>query len=318
MEQNKSKNKGIDRRKFLARGGAALVGAAVSGMGYASELRKGNSNDQRLGFQRGSYKDMVKKALEYRKMDCHNHTGDISNMIESMDRMGIQRVAISDLEGPDTPESIRASNDLVLKIVKQHPNRFLGQCRINPGYTKEAIHEIDRCIDSGMVMLGELYDEYKINDPVYFPIIERCIEHKIPLLVHNAATLGLWRKGYSTMGSALTTSTAADFVDIGQRYPEALIICAHIGGGGDWEYACKMLGNAPSIYVDTSGSVTDEAMLDLAVEHIGVDRLLFGTDVNYETGVGKIMHAKLTEEERKRIFFDNFNNLLRKGGNHVN
>ena len=58
--------------------------------------------------------------------------------------------------------------------------------------------------------------------------------------------------------------------------------------------------------------------MDLAVEHIGVDRLLFGTDVNYETGVGKIMHAKLTEEERKRIFFDNFNNLLRKGGNHVN
>ncbi len=321
MDQNKTRKKGINRRNFLTSGGAAMIGATMSGMGFSTETREDAKNQkalkEKLTFQQGSYKDMVRKAIGYRKIDCHNHTGDVPNMIESMDRLGIQWVAISDLEGPDTPTSIQESNNVVLKIMKEHPNRFLGQCRINPGYTREALQEIDRCVDNGMVMLGELYDEYKINDPVYYPIIERCIEHKIPLLVHNAATLGLWREGYPTVGSSLSTSTAGDFVEIGQRYPEALIICAHIGGGGDWEYACKMLRMAPSIFVDTSGSVTDEAMLDLAIENIGVDRLLFGTDVNYETGVGKIMHATLTEVERKKIFFDNFNNLLRKGGNHV-
>jgi hypothetical protein len=39
--------------------------------------------------------------------------------------------------------------------------------------------------------------------------------------------------------------------------------------------------------------------------------------MNYETGVGKIMWADLSESDRKKIFFENFNNLLRKAGNHA-
>jgi predicted TIM-barrel fold metal-dependent hydrolase len=96
-----------------------------------------------------------------------------------------------------------------------------------------------------------------------------------------------------------------------------MIIHGHIGGGGVWEYACKVLRDAPSIYVDTSGSVCDEGMLDMAIQYIGVERLLFATDVNFESGVGKIMWANLNEVERKKIFFDNFNNILKKAGNHV-
>jgi predicted TIM-barrel fold metal-dependent hydrolase len=96
-----------------------------------------------------------------------------------------------------------------------------------------------------------------------------------------------------------------------------MIICGHIGGGGNWEYMCRVLKDAPALYLDTSGSVSDEGMIDMAVKYIGVDKLLFATDVNYETGVGKIMWANLTDADRKKIFFDNFNNLLRKAGNHV-
>lgn len=312
---------GLNRRRFLGYSGAALVGTAIPsflrGSPSAEEITHKKNKISPMPQNKGSYKDMVEKAIQYRKIDVHNHTGNLDNIIESMDRLGIKWSAISDLSGGDDPQSFRRSNDIVLEAMKLFPNRFLGQCRINPGYTKAALQEIDRCVNRGMVMLGELYDQYKINDPIYFPIIERCIEYKIPLLIHDAATLGLWREGYPLMGSKRTTSTAEDFVEVGQRYPEAMIICAHIGGGGDWEYKAKVLSQAPSIYVDTSGSVADEAMIDLAIEYIGVDRLLFATDVNYETGVGKIMCANLTEEERKKIFFENFNDLLKKGGNNV-
>ena len=76
--------------------------------------------------------------------------------------------------------------------------------------------------------------------------------------------------------------------------------------------------NSPSIFIDTSGSVTDEAMVDFALKYLGEDRILFGTDLNFETGVGKILAANLTERQRQKIFFENYNNLLRKAGNHVN
>ena len=317
----KNETEGMNRRRFLGYSGSALLGASVPGILKASGAKKSQKSPETENpsgtAKRGTYKDMVREAIQYRKIDVHNHTGNLKEMIESMDRLGIQWTAVSDLSGGSDIDSMRNSNNIVLKAMKEYPNRILGQCRINPGYPRESLQEIDRCIDKGMVMLGELYDEYKINDPVYYPIIEHCIERKIPLLVHAAATLGLWRKGYPTIGSSRTTSIAEDFVEVGKRYPEAMIICGHIGGGGDWEYACKVLREAPSIYAETSGSVADEAMIDLAIETLGVDRLLFATDVNYETGVGKVMWANLTDEERKKVFFDNFNNLLRKGGNNV-
>jgi hypothetical protein len=58
-------------------------------------------------------------------------------------------------------------------------------------------------------------------------------------------------------------------------------------------------------------------LVDFAVRCLGVRRLLFATDLNFETGVGKLLAAQLTEAERRQIFFDNFNGILRQRGNDV-
>jgi len=316
---------GIGRRRFLSQGGIALLGASIPVILKATktggiQVDDKNKGTPSLDFQKDGWKGMLHEALKYRKIDAHNHLGidandDLANIEKSCDLLGITRVAVS-LPGGKTPTIIRENNNLILKAMKASPKRIIGQCYINPGFQKEALEEIDRCIDQGMVMLGELYDDHKINDPLYYPIIEKCIKLKIPLLMHGVTTLGNWRKGYLPTNPP-NSSAPEDFVDIGRRYPEAMIICGHIGGGGNWEYVCRILRDAPTIYLDTSGSVSDEGMIDMAIEYIGVDRLLFATDLNFETGVGKIMWANLSEGDRKKIFFSNFNNLLKKTGNHV-
>jgi len=134
--------------------------------------------------------------------------------------------------------------------------------------------------------------------------------------MHAISIVGLLREGIH-YDVPSTTTIADDMMDVSNRYPEAMLIHAHIFGGGDWEYNCKILKDAPNIYSDTSGSQSDEGMVDLALKYIGEDRMIFGTDMNFETGVGKVLSAKLTENQRKKIFFENFNNLLRKAGNHV-
>jgi len=261
---------------------------------------------------------VLKEALRYRKVDSHNHlmTPDPRKLIEAADRLGIERVAIS-LPLASTPDGFRKSNDAVLQAMRDYPKRLLGQCVINPAYQKESIAEMTRCMDAGMIGLGELYDQVKISDSLYYPIIEKCIELKAPIMMHARADLGLLRKGYR-LDAPPTTSVAADFVEAARRYPEAILIHGHIGGGGDWEYMCKTLRPAPSIYLDTSGSVTDEGMIEFAVRELGVARLLFATDLNFESGVGKILAADLNEAQRRAIFWDNFNNILRKRGNHAN
>lgn len=317
------KEEGIGRRKFLSQGGIGLLGASMPGLIRSSRTGIPATGRQERNiisaFQEAGWEKMFREAVSYRKIDSHNHVDAGANSARDVDRscelLGITKAAVS-IPGGKTPEAIRNNNNIVLKAMKAFPNRILGQCYINPGFRKEALEEIDRCIDQGMVMLGELYDAYKINDPLYYPIIEKCIDLKIPLMLHGVTTLGNWRKGYLPTNPP-NSSVPEDYVEAGRRYPEAMIICGHIGGGGNWEYVCRVLKDAPTIHVDTSGSISDEGMIDMAIQYLGVDRLLFATDINFETGVGKVMWANLAESDRKKIFFDNFNNLLKKAGNHV-
>lgn len=308
----------INRRKFIGASGLALAGASMSGLMCNSPAK--SVADENVGtLQPDGWKNLFQEAVKYPKIDAHNHIwegSDASQVDESCRRTGITRAACS-IPGGKTVAEIRANNDTIIKAMKSYPKRILGQCYIDPRFKKEALDEIDRCVDNGMVMLGELYDSVKINDPLYYPIVERCIKHKIPLMLHGVTTLGNWRGGYLPTNPP-NSSVPEDFVDIGKKYPEAMIICGHIGGGGNWEYMCRVLKDAPTIFLDTSGSVSDEGMIDMAVKYLGVDRLLFATDMNYETGIGKIMWAELNESERKKVFFENMNNLLRKAGNHVN
>lgn len=261
--------------------------------------------------------DVPAAIRRYRKLDSHNHIFDEPRkVIAAADRLEIEKVAISvpitDPRREVTPDVFRTCNDRVLKAMKDFPGRFLGQCYINPHYQREALEEISRCLDAGMIGLGELYTQVRINDPQYFPVFEKCIELKAPVMCHG----GMGRKDYRNPDIP-GTSRADDFVEAARRYPEAMLIYGHIGGGGDWEFACKTLRSAPTVFADTSGSVTDEGEVDFAVRYLGVRRLLFATDMNFETGVGKILAAQLTEEERRQIFFDNFNEILRKRSNHA-
>ena len=262
------------------------------------------------------------------KIDCHNHIngrninwGWKSNdlLIEAADKLGIDKLAVSIPvnrrfpmrdENPfefkiPTMDDIRQNNDEVLEAMKRYPGRILGYCHIVPGY-KESIEEIDRCLDLGMIGI-KLYNQYKIWDPVFYPIIEKSIEEKFPLLVHG---------GFSTTNDEWdfepNMSHAADFRYIAKLYPEAMIIEGHIGGGGDWEWAIKHLRHAPNIYLDTGGSVVDEGMIEMAVRELGAQRLLFATDMSMEAGISRIMAADLTDEQREDIFWRNFQKILDK------
>ena len=93
------------------------------------------------------------------------------------------------------------------------------------------------------------------------------------ILMHAECQLGVggYRMKYD-INRPPSTSIPEDFVDIAARYPEAMFQYAHIGGGFDWEYACKLLKASPNVWVDTSGSNNEEYMIDFALETLGEDR----------------------------------------------
>jgi predicted TIM-barrel fold metal-dependent hydrolase len=68
----------------------------------------------------------------------------------------------------------------------------------------------------------------------------------------------------------------------------------------------------PNVYLDTSGSVIDAGMIEMAAAELGTERLLFGTDMTMEGGVGKILGAELTDEGREQIFYRNMQGILER------
>jgi len=299
----------MGRREFLVVSGACATAGA--------SLLQAQSGHSRGG---ATIYSALEEARRYRKVDAHGHMGvqgvTASMIIACCDRLGIERSTISLPQG-DRPDDFREANKKILAAVKEFPRRLIGLCYLNPQYPNESLEELNRCLADGFAGMGEVYAQVKISDPLYYPLIEKCIRERAIILMHSRADTGLLRPGLKA-SVPLTTSIPEDFVAAARRYPEAILIYAHIGGGGDWEYACKVLRSAPSVLADTSGSVTDEGMIDFAVRCLGVDRLLFATDTNFETGVGKILSANLDEPARRKIFWDNFNNILRRRGLHAN
>ena len=86
--------------------------------------------------------------MKYRKMDAHAHVdfdpGDLEKQIDFADRLGIEKLCLSrpvtNFSGndPEDPKEVKRSNNLVIKAMKQFPDRVIGFLTLNPVYQ---IHE---------------------------------------------------------------------------------------------------------------------------------------------------------------------------------
>ena len=285
----------------------------------------GYASDQK---QRNSSYDLMQEVMKYRKFDAHAHVGlygplpeDADKQIDIADRLGIEWLSISNpitrKEEELRPEEARERNSYIHNALKLHPKRFIGFFTLNPLFQKESLEEIKRCADLGFAGYKG-YTQVKVNDPLYYPVIEKLIDLKMLCFMHAECELGVggYRMKYDT-GARPDATIPEDMTDAAKRYPEAVFQWAHIGGGGDWEYMCKSFKDYPNIYVDTSGSNNEEGIIDGAIRILGEDRLFFGSDSSYYQGVGKVLASNATEAQKKKIFFDNYNNMLKKGGYHV-
>jgi len=311
----------ITRREF------GLRSALIAGSTFpALNLRAGLTDSGKDGNRCPAYHlfDINSEVKKYRKIDAYANALQSLEQAEAQirfaDRLNIEKLIIavpvaSNMGG--SREEIRAYNEIITRAIQKYPGRILGQFTVNPLDLKTAEDEIQRCVEMGMVGM-KLFNHVKVNHPSVFPVIEKFIKHKMIIHVHGESQIGVggYRMKYDVQNNP-AISVPEDFADSAERYPDAMFQYAHIGGGSDWEYACKCFVNYNNIYVDTGGSNNEDNMVDFAVEHLGEDRVLFGCDGSFYQGVGKILSSAVSEGQKKKIFFDNYNNILKKSGNSI-
>jgi predicted TIM-barrel fold metal-dependent hydrolase len=255
-----------------------------------------------------------RRAAGVAVIDAHDHLHhrsrptwreDDRKLIEAADRLGIDQLCCSILppERPTTLEGFRQCNQWLAEATRRFPGRVLGYCFVNPGYTREALAEIRRYVEDYGFIGVKLYNDYRADEPVVWPIVELAIELGVPILHHAGHASWLPQP-------QPRISDAGHLAALARRYPEATLICAHICGGGDWEWTIKALRKAPSVFLDTSGSVIDEGVIEMAVRLLGADRLLFACDLSLTASVGRLRGAEISEADRRKILGENMQRLL--------
>jgi len=311
----------INRRKFFRDTTLATTGL-ILGRSLTDCISK---KDQDSG-----YYDIMREVEKYRKIDANGHLYSQSFQtpewhLEMADKLGISYLSISiprilghtHYNGAENPERVKEVNDFVYEAMKKYPERFIGVFTLNPIFQKESLEEIKLRTDQGFHgFKGYLWA--KINDPVYFPIIEKLIDYKLICFMHGQCEFGVggYRMKYYDKGQTPATTVPEDMAEAAKRYPEAVFQWSHIDCG-DFEYICKVFKNYPNIYIDLSGSNSDGETVDFCIKQLGEDRIFFASDNSYYQAVGKILASDATEDQRRKIFFGNYNNVLKKCGRGV-
>ncbi len=198
-----------------------------------------------------------------------------------------------------SPEDLSYGNDRLLALQQAYPDRIRGYVAVNPNYPDHARAEIRRCLDAGMIGI-KLAASRRADDPLLDPVCALARERGVPVLHH------IWQHRRRDWPG----QEASDAVELGRlaaRHPEVRFILAHVAGGGDWLHSLHALQDVPNVYLDLSGSGVDGGMLEASLAAVGVDRLLWGTDLTMDTGWAKLRYLEriLAPEDLERVRWRN-------------
>lgn len=246
-----------------------------------------------------------------RIIDAHTHPimfrrGRTRPEVEALVRrgraLGIERmVALGDvlLYGRNfTAAQVTEVNDDTAQLLRWRPDYFIGFCFLNPKLGERAVRrEAERCAALGFQGL-KLEICNNARDACMGPVMDAARRHGLVVLQHTWSQHIIRQRSFHT--------DPADTALLARRHPDVPIIMAHLSGiGVRGVLEAKGLDN---LYVDTSGGLPDDGLIEYAVEHLGVRRILHGSDLPGRApgvSIQRVLGTYLTRAEKQRILFGN-------------
>lgn len=216
---------------------------------------------------------------------------------------------------------ISGDDDVVAKWVERYPNRFLAAYNHWCDGKPETVAKFESEWKAGKwKAIGELglpYGGYPLNDPACFPLFELAQRYDIPVFFHT---------GFGGPNPPpkfrIALSDPLLLEDVAIRFPKLKIIIMHMGWPF-YDHALYMLWTYENVYLDTAtvnwilGKELFNRMLQEAVESVGSDRILFGSDQMVwpqmiTPAIESIRDARfLSDQDKRNILGDNARRLLK-------
>ena len=243
--------------------------------------------------------------------------------VAELDRHQVARAALI--------ASIPGDEESVAAAIARHPARLVGFFMLNPS-AADAAERLLRALSDwklrGICLFPAMH-HYRLDDERVTATFEVAASRGAAVFVHcGVLTVGVRKRlGLASpfnlrLGDPLALATVA------ARFPKVPVIIPHFGAGFLRE-TLMAADQCPNIHLDTSSTngwvkyhpgLTLEAVMRQALEVVGADRLLFGTDSSFfprgwqrlifEQQKATLDAIGVAPEAQEKIFSGNFQRLF--------
>lgn len=207
----------------------------------------------------------------------HSDEEQAARWVADLDRKGVERVNFV----------MGGGNDNLAKIVGMYPDRFTGFAHHNI-FSEGAAEELERAVEElglrGYKLIASNQTR-PIDDKALYPVWEVAEKLEVPVLIHFGV-LG----GGGGPARDLRNMNPLTLWEVASAFPTLNFVIPHFGACYLRELL-QLCWSCPNVRIDTSGSnqwmnwvpyelhLTD--LFRKAMETVGPDRLIFGTDSSY-------------------------------------
>ena len=217
-------------------------------------------------------------------------------------------VGIGTTTDAEFERAARSHPESLLKPIRRWPKLLLGMMQLNANDVSASLAALDQWVSEGP-LLGVYFSG---SGPGAVP----CTHRNIPPLVERIAELQgvimqhTWFTTGGKQGPGI--STPAELAALALEFPMQKFLCAH--AGGEWEKGIRAVRDSPNILVETSGFDSTAGFIEMAVAELGSERIVFGSHLpsrSLGTELAKVIGARITEADKRRILGENYRELLR-------
>ena len=198
---------------------------------------------------------------------------------------------------------LRIINDETYGLMQRYPGMITGFCHLNPTLgAREVWRETERCVARGFRGL-KLEIANNAADASMRPLMEAAQHHGLIVLQHAWSMTKIGERAFHT--------DPEDVATLARRFPKVRIIMAHLTGCG--VRGVQAVKDCPNLVVDTSGAAPEAGIVEYAVEQLGAERVVYGSDVpirDFAVAIARITGSQLDAVTQRKILHDNAAALL--------
>jgi len=170
---------------------------------------------------------------------------------------------------------INGDQELVAKFVKEHPDRFIGWCSVDPN-DPDCVNQLTYYVEKlGLrgLKCSPIYQNWDPQDPKHLPLFKKAESLGIPVNIHQGTSF--------VRPGPLKYSNPIQLEDIAIACPNLRIVIAHMGH--PWEDECVVLiRKHPNLYTNVSAlhyrPLRHYQALMTAIEYGVEHKLIMGSD----------------------------------------